>query len=142
MVAVVTAALTVPAGPAAAAAGPAALAEAPVLTSGSLAVTVAGDFPRVLSCTDRATGARLLGSTRPVTAVTLNGTAHTVRLKDAPRVRAASAAYTLTFPGLPGVEIDATLSLSGRAPLPTRSHHPGRRRQRPDRGVVAAGPRC
>lgn len=115
VVAVVTAALTAPAGPAAAAPGPAALAEATVLTSGSLAVTVAGDFPRVLSYTDRVTGARLLGSTRPVTEVTLNGTARTVRLKDAPRVRAASAAYTLTFPGLPGVEIDATLSVSGRA---------------------------
>ncbi|MGW1883134.1 endo-alpha-N-acetylgalactosaminidase family protein [Streptomyces sp. NPDC001970] len=86
-----------------------------VLTSGQLAVAVAADFPRVLSYTDRATGARLLGSTRPVTEVTINGTAQPVRLKAAPAVREASAAYTLTFPGLPGVEIDTTLSVSGRA---------------------------
>ncbi|MFE7774700.1 endo-alpha-N-acetylgalactosaminidase family protein [Streptomyces sp. NPDC057445] len=87
----------------------------PVLLSGPLAVAVAEDFPRVLSYTDRATGARLAGSTRPVTEVTINGTAHPVRLKAAPVVGAASAAYTLTFPGLPRVEIDATLSVSGRA---------------------------
>ncbi|MEU2495242.1 endo-alpha-N-acetylgalactosaminidase family protein [Streptomyces sp. NPDC007883] len=115
-VAVVTAALIAPAGPAAASPGPAGgPAGAPVLTSGSLTVTVADDFPRVLAYTDRASGARMLGSTRPVTEVTLNGTARTVRLKGAPRVRSASAAYTLTFPGLPDVELDATLSLSGRA---------------------------
>ncbi|MGW2559988.1 endo-alpha-N-acetylgalactosaminidase family protein [Streptomyces sp. NPDC001514] len=107
------AALIAPTGPAVAAPdsgdGPA------VLTSGQLAVAVADDFPRVLSYTDRATGARLLGSTRPVTEVTINGTAQPVQLKATPVVRDASAAYTLTFPGLPGVEIDATLSVSGRA---------------------------
>ncbi|MGW8950881.1 endo-alpha-N-acetylgalactosaminidase family protein [Streptomyces sp. NPDC055709] len=116
VVAAVTAALMAPTAPALAVPGqvPAATAASPVLTSGQLAVAVADDFPRVLSYTDRATGARLLGSTRPVTEVTLNGTAHAVRLKAAPVVRGAAAAYTLTFPGLPGVEIDTTLSVAGR----------------------------
>ncbi|XXZ51644.1 endo-alpha-N-acetylgalactosaminidase family protein [Streptomyces cavourensis] len=82
--------------------------------SGHLTVAVAEDFPRVLSYTDRASGKRLLGSTRPVTAVTLNGTAHPVKLKGAPKVSGSSARYTLAFDGLPGVEIDASLTLSGR----------------------------
>ena len=42
------------------------------------------DFPRVLSCTDRASGASFIGSTAPVAAVTLNGTAYEVRLHAAP----------------------------------------------------------
>ncbi|MEE1789905.1 endo-alpha-N-acetylgalactosaminidase family protein [Streptomyces sp. BE308] len=86
-----------------------------VIGSAQLSVAVADDFPRVLSYTDRASGKRLLGSTRPVTAVTLNGTAHPVALKGAPEVTASSARYTLTFTDLPGIEIDATLSVSGRA---------------------------
>ncbi|MEU7112516.1 endo-alpha-N-acetylgalactosaminidase family protein [Streptomyces sp. NPDC046182] len=83
--------------------------------SAQLSVAVAEDFPRVVSYTDRATGARLLGSTAPVTQVVLNGTAHAVRVTGAPVLTASSAAYTLTFPDLPGVEIDASLSISGRA---------------------------
>ncbi|GAA2818223.1 endo-alpha-N-acetylgalactosaminidase family protein [Streptomyces showdoensis] len=86
-----------------------------VIRSGPLAVAVADDFPRVLSYTDRATGARLLGSTAPVTQVVLNGTAHAVRATGAPVLRRDSATYTLAFPDLPGVEIDARLSVSGRA---------------------------
>ncbi|MFJ6570827.1 endo-alpha-N-acetylgalactosaminidase family protein [Streptomyces sp. NPDC091292] len=85
------------------------------IASSRLTVTVADDFPRVLAYTDRATGARLLGSTRPVTEVTLNGAPHAVRLTGAPVIRGSSAAYTLAFPDLPGVEIDASLSVSGRA---------------------------
>ncbi|MFF9194712.1 endo-alpha-N-acetylgalactosaminidase family protein [Streptomyces sp. NPDC014779] len=92
----------------------AAAAEA-VIGSAELAVAVAGDFPRVLSYTDRGTGARLLGSTAPVTQVVLNGTGHPVRTTAAPVVTADSAAYTLAFPDLPGVEIDARLSVRGRA---------------------------
>lgn len=91
-------------------------ADAPALIrSDRLSVAVAQDFPRVLSYTDRATGARLLGSTAPVTEVVLNGTAHAVRVTGAPVLAAGSAAYTLAFPDLPGVEIDARLSVSGRA---------------------------
>ncbi|MFF8833690.1 endo-alpha-N-acetylgalactosaminidase family protein [Streptomyces sp. NPDC015131] len=86
-----------------------------VIGSPELAVAVARDFPRVVSYTDRASGARLLGSTGPVTAVTLNGTAYPVRLTAGPVVTATSARYTLGFPGLPGVAIDASLTVSGRA---------------------------
>ncbi|MFE9861320.1 endo-alpha-N-acetylgalactosaminidase family protein [Streptomyces sp. NPDC005506] len=89
-------------------------ADAVVIGSPQLSVAVADDFPRVLSYTDRAGGNQLLGSTRPVTAVTLNGAAHAVRTKGAPEVTATTARYTLTFPDLPGVEIDASLSVSGR----------------------------
>ncbi|MET7515203.1 endo-alpha-N-acetylgalactosaminidase family protein [Streptomyces sp. NPDC005480] len=84
------------------------------ITSGALSVSVAKDFPRV-SYTDRASGARLLGSTSPATEVTLNGKAHKVGLKAAPEVTAHRAAYTLVFPRLPGVEIDAALEVAGRA---------------------------
>lgn len=109
------------AGPALATA-PATFAEAParvggdaVIGSDQLSVAVAEDFPRVLSYTDRATGARLLGSTAPVTEIVLNGTAYAVQAKGAPVLTATSAAYTLAFPALAGVEIDATLSVRGRA---------------------------
>ncbi|MEV8589784.1 endo-alpha-N-acetylgalactosaminidase family protein [Streptomyces sp. NPDC051180] len=100
-----------------AAAAPPTASEAPAATavigSDRLSVAVAEDFPRVLSYTDRATGARLLGSTAPVTQVVLNGTARTVLAKGAPVLTARSAAYTLAFPDLPGVEIDASLSVTG-----------------------------
>lgn len=86
-----------------------------VIGSAQLAVAVADDFPRVLTYTDRASGNQLSGSTRPVTAVTLNGTAHPVQLKGAPRITKSAARYTLVFADLPGVEIDASLSVSGRA---------------------------
>ncbi|CAM5597782.1 hypothetical protein SNARM312S_06330 [Streptomyces narbonensis] len=96
-------------------AGPApAASAAPVIASARLSVAVAEDFPRVLSYTDRATGARLLGSTAPVTQVVLNGTPHAVQAKGAPVLASSSAAYTLAFPGLPGVEIDASLRVEGR----------------------------
>ncbi|MFC9397775.1 endo-alpha-N-acetylgalactosaminidase family protein [Streptomyces sp. NPDC057027] len=97
--------------------GPALAEEAPanpVIGSEQLSVAVAEDFPRVLSYTDRASGARLLGSTAPVTQVVLNGTAHAVQAKGEPVLTAASAAYTLVFPDLPGVEIDARLGVDGR----------------------------
>lgn len=95
-------------------AGTAVPADAVVIGSPQLSVAVADDFPRVLSYTDRAGGNQLLGSTRAVTAVTLNGAAHAVQPKGAPEVTATTARYTLTFPDLPGVEIDASLSVSGR----------------------------
>ncbi|MFE7711189.1 endo-alpha-N-acetylgalactosaminidase family protein [Streptomyces sp. NPDC057486] len=98
-----------------AAVGTAVPADAAVIGSQQLSVAVADDFPRVLSYTDRASGNQLSGSTKPVTEVTLNGTAHAVKLKAAPEVTDTAARYTLTFPDLPGVEIDASLSVSGRA---------------------------
>ncbi|MFD7549134.1 endo-alpha-N-acetylgalactosaminidase family protein [Streptomyces sp. NPDC059816] len=86
----------------------------PTLRSAQLTVTVAEDFPRVLAYTDRATGARLLGSTAEITEVTLNGKAQPVRLKSAPDLSRSRAAYTLAFPQTPGVEIDASLTVTGR----------------------------
>lgn len=90
-------------------------AEDPVIGTGQLSVAVAQDFPRVLSYTDRASGAALLGSTSAVTQVTLNGTSYAVRSKSAPVLTADTARYTLAFADLPGVGIDATLTVSGRA---------------------------
>ncbi|MZD07447.1 hypothetical protein GTW43_20510 [Streptomyces sp. SID5785] len=95
--------------------GPPAVSGGLVLTSSQLRVTVAEDFPRVLSYENRSDGSRLLGSTRAVSEVTLNGKAHPVRLTGAPRVKGATAAYTLAFPDLPGVQLDTTLTVSGRA---------------------------
>ncbi|MGX6743924.1 endo-alpha-N-acetylgalactosaminidase family protein [Streptomyces xantholiticus] len=98
--------------------GPGAVATSgagPVISSGRLSVAVADDFPRVLSYTDRASGASLLGSTAPVTEVTLNGKPYEVRTDAAPRFEGSAARYTLVFPELPGVAMDAVLSVSGRA---------------------------
>ncbi|MFJ6699158.1 endo-alpha-N-acetylgalactosaminidase family protein [Streptomyces sp. NPDC091272] len=106
-------ALAGPALPTSAAPAPAP-ADTAVIHSAQLSVAVAKDFPRVVSYTDRAGGARLLGSTGPVTEIVLNGTAHPVKVKAAPVLRSGSAAYTLVLPALAGVEIDATLSVSGR----------------------------
>ncbi|SEC41618.1 endo-alpha-N-acetylgalactosaminidase [Streptomyces sp. TLI_105] len=89
-------------------------ADGAVIGSDRLSVAVAEDFPRVLSYTDRASGARLLGSTAPVTQVVLNGTARAVQVKGAPVLTATSAAYTLVFPDLPGVEMDARLGVDDR----------------------------
>ncbi|MCX4587628.1 endo-alpha-N-acetylgalactosaminidase family protein [Streptomyces sp. NBC_01481] len=90
--------------------------EAPaVIGSPQLSVAVAKDFPRVLTYTDRTGGATLLGSTSAVTEVTLNGTAYAVQLKGMPTLTASSAAYILAFAALPGVEIDARLTVAGRA---------------------------
>ncbi|QNE74744.1 hypothetical protein F0344_09110 [Streptomyces finlayi] len=105
----------VAAAPLPAAAAAAAASGTAVIGSAQLSVAVADDFPRVLSYTDKAGGEQLSGSTRPVTEVTLNGTARTVRLKGAPEVTASAARYTLTFPDLPGIEIDASIEVSGRA---------------------------
>ncbi|WP_455359242.1 endo-alpha-N-acetylgalactosaminidase family protein [Streptomyces sp. SYSU K21746] len=111
-------ALAVPASPVAAQprAGVAAPADAAsaVIGSPQLAVTVAKDFPRVLTYTDRASGSRLAGSTAPVTAVVLNGKAYGVQVKGEPAIGGSSARYTLAFPELGGVELDATLSVTGR----------------------------
>ncbi|MEU0374996.1 endo-alpha-N-acetylgalactosaminidase family protein [Streptomyces sp. NPDC006283] len=107
-----------PAHPATPADGPGAVSASgagPVINSGRLSVGVADDFPRVLSYTDRASGASLLGSTAPVTEVTLNGTPYEVRIDAPPHVGRSAARYTLVFPELPGVEMDTVLSVSGSA---------------------------
>ncbi|GAA1737553.1 endo-alpha-N-acetylgalactosaminidase family protein [Isoptericola hypogeus] len=83
------------------------------LRSRALEVRVAADFPRVLSYTDRASGATLAGSTRPVTSVTIDGTAHAV-VVERTATSDDAAAYRLTFPDLPGVRIDAALRVRGQ----------------------------
>ena len=83
------------------------------LRSAALEVRVADDFPRVLSYTDRASGATLTGSTRPVTSVTIDGTAHDVAVARTGST-ADTATYGLTFPDLPGVRIDAALRVAGQ----------------------------
>ncbi|NGN67349.1 hypothetical protein G5C51_26025 [Streptomyces sp. A7024] len=100
--------------PAAAAPEPApAAADAAEIGSAELSVRVAEDFPRVLTYTDRGSGATLNGSTAPVTAVTLNGKERAVAT-DFKGVEGATARYTLTFPELPDVALDASLSVAGR----------------------------
>lgn len=88
-------------------------ADATVIGSGELSVSVAEDFPRVLEYMDRASGATIGGSTEPVTAVTLNGKEHTVKT-DFKGGDADTARYTLSFGDLPGVQLDASLSVRGR----------------------------
>ncbi|MFE6727699.1 hypothetical protein ACFVDN_07360, partial [Streptomyces californicus] len=86
-------------------AGTAKAAASAVIGSDRLSVAVADDFPRVLSYTDRASGEQLLGSVRPVTEVTLNGTARPVKLKGKPKFSRSTARYTLVFDSLPGGEL-------------------------------------
>ncbi|UNX55182.1 endo-alpha-N-acetylgalactosaminidase family protein [Georgenia sp. TF02-10] len=82
-----------------------------VLRSDALAVTVSDAFPQVVRYTHLGTGATLDGRAEPLTAVVIDGTAHPVEVT-AHEPTASAASYTLTFPGLPGVEIDARLSVA------------------------------
>ncbi|MET9517197.1 endo-alpha-N-acetylgalactosaminidase family protein [Streptomyces sp. NPDC002994] len=81
-----------------------------VLRSRELEVRVDRAFPRIVSYTDRGTGARLYGQADPVTAVLIDGTART------PEVTARAgrdlATYTLAFDG--GTEIEVEIRVSGR----------------------------
>ncbi len=84
------------------------------LTSPELTVTVASDFPRVIRYADNASGKSLGGQPDAISTVTLNGTARTARLTTPPTVSGDRATYRLAFDALPGVELDASLALSGR----------------------------
>ncbi|WP_411140788.1 endo-alpha-N-acetylgalactosaminidase family protein [Streptomyces sp. x-80] len=81
-----------------------------VLRSGTLEVRVGTAFPRIVSYTDRGTGAVLYGQDTPVTQVLLDGTAHTPKVTH--RARADRASYTLAFDG--GTEIAVEISVRGR----------------------------
>jgi endo-alpha-N-acetylgalactosaminidase len=70
---------------------------AATLRSAQLDVQVAADFPRVLSYTDRASGASLAGSTATVTKVRINGTDR-AGVVEAGEPRETSRDYRLTFP--------------------------------------------
>ncbi|PHQ53423.1 hypothetical protein BLA24_00360 [Streptomyces cinnamoneus] len=80
-----------------------------VLRSAALDVRVDTAFPRILSYTDRATGAVLYGQEEPVTTLLIDGTTHT------PHVTATTTAdratYTLTLPT--GTRIDAEIHVDG-----------------------------
>ncbi|WP_250303771.1 endo-alpha-N-acetylgalactosaminidase family protein [Streptomyces sp. A 4/2] len=80
-----------------------------VLRSDALDVRVDRAFPRIVSYTDRKTGALLHGQEDQVTSVLIDGTAHTPRVTSAPgRDRIT---YTLTFDG--GTRIDITIAVDG-----------------------------
>ncbi|MFE7607199.1 endo-alpha-N-acetylgalactosaminidase family protein [Streptomyces celluloflavus] len=81
-----------------------------VLRSGALEVRVDTAFPRIVSYTDRGTGAVLYGQDTPVTQVLLDGTAHTPKVTH--RARADRASYTLAFDG--GTEIAVRISVRDR----------------------------
>lgn len=80
-----------------------------VLRSDALEVRADTAFPRVVSYTDRGTGAVLYGQSDAVTQVVIDGTARTPRItsrRSADRIR-----YTLAFDG--GTEIDAEITVRG-----------------------------
>ncbi len=95
---------------------PAAAAEVLTLHSPELTVSVGADFPRVAGYTDRGTGRTLGGQPDAINTVTINGTAHAAALAGPPEVTAdgRQASYTLRFDSLPGVELDASLSVDHR----------------------------
>ncbi|AXB48369.1 endo-alpha-N-acetylgalactosaminidase family protein [Amycolatopsis albispora] len=94
---------------------PAVAAEPPalVLTSPELSVEVGADFPLVHRYTDRATGATLDGRTGGLDQITINGAAH--RVTGQGSVSGNVARYRLTVDDQPGVVIDASLRVDGRA---------------------------
>ncbi len=98
--------LTVPAG--------AQAADDLTLRSPELTVTVGADFPRVIKYVDNSSGQALSGRTEPLSAVTIDGVARTAHLSGPPSVSGGTASYKLAFDALPGVELDASLSLAGR----------------------------
>ncbi|WP_327702308.1 endo-alpha-N-acetylgalactosaminidase family protein [Streptomyces decoyicus] len=81
-----------------------------VLRSDALEVHVDTAFPRIVSYTDRGTGAVLHGQDTPVTQVVIDGTARTPRVTH--RARADRATYTLGFDG--GTRITVEIAVHGR----------------------------
>ncbi|MEV6417638.1 endo-alpha-N-acetylgalactosaminidase family protein [Kribbella sp. NPDC051718] len=111
--AALTAGLLVALPTSAATASPAAATDL-TLTSPELTVTVAADFPRVIRYADNATGQALGGQPDAISTVTVNGVARAAHLTGPPNVTAGKAQYKLAFDALPGVELDASLALTGR----------------------------
>ncbi|MGW7199087.1 endo-alpha-N-acetylgalactosaminidase family protein [Streptomyces chryseus] len=108
------AAATTLAGAGPALAGPSSAAPAAgrqaVLRSAELEVRVDARFPRIVSYTDRATGAVLHGQEDPVTSVLIDGTARTPEVSA--RAGRDLAAYVLSFDG--GTEIHVEIRVTGR----------------------------
>ncbi|MFF1823553.1 endo-alpha-N-acetylgalactosaminidase family protein [Kribbella sp. NPDC058245] len=84
------------------------------LRSRELTVTVGAEFPRVIKYVENASGQALAGRAEALSAVTIDGVARTAHLADPPTVSGGKASYKLLFDALPGVELDASLSLAGR----------------------------
>ncbi|TCC57410.1 hypothetical protein E0H73_28885 [Kribbella pittospori] len=84
------------------------------LRSNDLTVTVGADFPRVIKYVDNASGQALGGQPDTISTVTIDGVARTAHLAEPPTVDPGRASYKLAFDALPGVELDASLSLTGR----------------------------
>ena len=84
------------------------------ISSPDLVVTVAADFPRVIAYTDTATGAEIGGRSAPVDTVLIDGTPRRATLAGSPSVGPSRVGYTLDLDGLPGVQLDASLSVDGR----------------------------
>ncbi|RJQ76513.1 hypothetical protein D5S17_17795 [Pseudonocardiaceae bacterium YIM PH 21723] len=88
-------------------------APTPGLHSADLDVQVGTDFPRVISYTDRRTGAVLHGRDTALDTVLINGKPYKATTARGQQ-RTDKATYTLTFADLPGVTINASLSVAGR----------------------------
>lgn len=84
------------------------------LRSNELTVTVGADFPRVIKYVDNASGQALGGQPETISTVTIDGVARTAHLAAPPAVSGSTASYKLAFEALPGVELDASLSVTGR----------------------------
>ncbi|MFG2191081.1 endo-alpha-N-acetylgalactosaminidase family protein [Streptomyces sp. NPDC048639] len=80
-----------------------------VLRSAELEVRVDTAFPRIVSYTDRATGAVLHGQEEPVDTLLVDGAVHTPRVSA--RAGAGRIAYTLDLDG--GTRIDAEIAVDG-----------------------------
>ncbi|MFG1701924.1 endo-alpha-N-acetylgalactosaminidase family protein [Nonomuraea sp. M3C6] len=90
----------------------AAVAKPITISSGSLSVELDPAFPRILRYTDRASRATLGGSSA-VPAVVLNGQARAVTVALTGN-DGATTRYRLTFPGLAGVSLGASIGVRGR----------------------------
>jgi len=89
-----------------------------VLKSDSLKVVVDSAFPRVISYTDRESGAVFYGQNKSLSEVLLNGETHTPTIKSmGPEKlrnrKSKTAAYKLVFPEAGNVEMIAMLSVEG-----------------------------
>ncbi|MEU4195176.1 endo-alpha-N-acetylgalactosaminidase family protein [Kribbella sp. NPDC026611] len=84
------------------------------LRSPELTVTVGSDFPRVIKYVENASGQALGGQPDAISTVTIDGVARIAQLTAPAAVSGAKASYHLGFDALPGVELDASLSLTGR----------------------------
>jgi endo-alpha-N-acetylgalactosaminidase len=84
------------------------------LRSPELTVTVGADFPRVIKYVDNASGQALGGQPDAISTITINGVARAARLAAPPAADGGRASYRLVFDALPGVELDASLSVTGR----------------------------